>query len=481
MTGDGNTDTTTDALTPAAAVGAARARFESGATRPARWRLAQLDALARMLQENEGLLEAALHADLHKSPTEAQLTETGVVLAEIRHARRHLRRWMRPRRVVLPLPMQPGTAALVPEPLGVVTVIAPWNYPVQLLLSPLVGALAAGNAAVLKPSELAPSVSALMARLVPQYLDGRAVHVVEGAVPETTDLLEQQVDHILYTGNGAVGRVVLRAAAEHLTPVTLELGGKSPVWFDDDANIERAARRVAWAKFVNAGQTCIAPDYVLTTPDRVGPLTEALARAVTQMWGDDPFHSPDYGRIVTERHLDRLAGMLEDVPIAFGGTVDRAARYLAPTVVHASPGSTGPGTPTAGAAVLTEEIFGPILPIVAVPSVGDAIDYVRSGDTPLALYVFSGSARTRRRFVAQTSSGAVGEGVALLQAGTSALPFGGVGASGTGAYHGRWSFETFSHRKPVLHQPLRPDVLGLIRPPYARRPRGLVAWATRRL
>lgn len=482
----------------------ARAAFDSGSTRSPEWRRAQLCGLRRLLTEGARELEDALWADLHRSRTESQLTEVGVVLSEVSHALRHLGRWTRPRRVPLPMALRPATARLVPEPLGVVLVIAPWNYPLQLLLCPLVGVLAAGNAAVLKPSELAPHVSHVLARLVPRYLDAEAVQVVEGAVPETTELLEQRFDHIVYTGGAGVARVVMRAAAEHLTPVTLELGGKSPVWFDDDAHIDAAARRIAWAKFVNAGQTCVAPDHVLTTPERVEPLAGAIRRAVEEMWGKDPSRSPDYGRIVNTAHFDRLIGLLdgvltpgEDVVSAgdgaggaagsaarllSGGGRDREALHIEPTVV-AMPAPDDPPavrTPADTPALMAEEIFGPILPIVPVPDAAAAIDHVRAGAKPLALYVFSSSTRTQEDFVAHTSSGGVGLDVALVHAGIPTLPFGGVGASGIGAYHGEASFSTFSHLKPVLHKQLVPDTLRMVQPPFSRVRRALVRAATRR-
>ncbi|PWD49897.1 aldehyde dehydrogenase family protein [Serinibacter arcticus] len=457
-------------------VATARARFDDGVTRPLAWRREQLAALDRLLVEHGVELEEALHADLHKSATESRITEIGVVRAEIAHALRHLTRWARPRRTSLPLALRPGRAALVPEPLGVVLVIAPWNYPVQLLLSPLVGVLAAGNTAVLKPSELAPHVSALLTRLVPAHLDPRAVRVVPGAVPETTALLAERFDHIVYTGNGRVARIVARAAAEHLTPTTLELGGKSPAWFDDDAHLEQAARRIAWAKFSNAGQTCIAPDHVLTTPDRVAALTAAIERAVRDLWGQDPASSPDYGRIVSDTHHARLVGYLDQGRVAFGGDHDAATRFLAPTVLQMSQ-PTDPAASRDGEdvpAVLREEIFGPVLPIIPVPSASAAIDYVNAGDKPLALYVFSASAATSRAFVQGTSSGTVGLDVALLQAAAPELPFGGVGESGSGSYHGQASFDAFSHLKPVLRKPLELDTLRIAQPPFSGR-RGRVA------
>ncbi|MEU3645816.1 aldehyde dehydrogenase family protein [Lentzea sp. NPDC034063] len=450
--------TTTGAIP--ALVSDARKVFESGATRsPA----AALQTLRALVTENQQEFEAALWSDLHKGAGEAQLTEIGVVLAEINHTLRHLRRWTRSRRGPVPLALWPARARLVSEPLGVVLVIAPWNYPVQLLLDPLVGILAAGNTAVLKPSELAPATSALIARLVPAYFPDGAVRVVEGGVEETTELLAQRFDHIVFTGSGAVGRIVMRAAAEHLTPVTLELGGKSPAWFDDDAHLDQAARRLVWAKFTNAGQTCVAPDYVMTTPDRVPALVEAFRRAIEDLWGSDPRASENYGRIVNERQFDRLVSLLDGTDVVVGGEHDRSERYIAPTVVVTEGRAVGPD---ATHPVLREEIFGPILPIVAVESAERAIDVVNDWDKPLALYVFSSSARTRRLFERRTSSGAVVHDAGLIHVAATGLPFGGVGASGIGAYHGPYSWRAFSHLKPVLRKPLALDTLRLAQPPF---------------
>ncbi|MFE2290067.1 aldehyde dehydrogenase family protein [Streptomyces sp. NPDC059452] len=463
-----STTTSPELSSPArAAVSGARRLFDSGATRPLAARVRRLRALRAMLTENEPAFEAALWSDLHKSSGEAQLTEIGVTLAEINHTLRHLRRWARPRRGPVPASLRPARARLVSEPLGVVLVLAPWNYPVQLLLDPLAGVLAAGNTAVLKPSELAPATSALVARLVPRYFPDGAVRVVEGGVPETTELLAQRFDHIVFTGSGTVGRIVMRAAAEHLTPVTLELGGKSPVWFDDDARLRQAARRIAWAKFTNAGQTCVAPDYVMTTPDRVPALVDALKDAVADLWGADPRTGRDYGRIVNERQFDRLVGLLEGADVVIGGDHDRAERYIAPTVVLVPSGGERPAVgPDAAHPVLREEIFGPVLPIVAVGSAEEAVRVVNGWDKPLALYVFSSSARTRRLFEQQTSSGAVAHGAGLVHVAATGLPFGGVGASGMGAYHGAHSWRAFSHLKPVLRKPLTPDTLRLVQPPF---------------
>ncbi|MFD5002770.1 aldehyde dehydrogenase family protein [Streptomyces mutabilis] len=431
---------------PADVVARLRATFRTGRTKPVEWRTAQLRRLRALLTENGADLEAALHADLGKSATEAQRTEIGFTVREIDHTLDHLADWLRPEPA--PVPAHLGTDATAwtqYDPLGVVLVIAPWNYPAQLLLAPVVGALAAGNAVVAKPSELAPATSAALARLLPRYLDTDAVAVVEGGVPETTALLAERFDHIFYTGNGTVGRIVMRAAAEHLTPVTLELGGKSPAFVDRDADLDAVAARLAGGKFLNAGQTCVAPDYVLTDPETAAALEPALVRAVEALYGTDPARSTEYARIVNERHFDRLTGLLDSGRVVVGGGSDRSRKYIAPTVLA----DVAPDAP-----VMREEIFGPILPIVTVSGLDEAIDFVNDRDKPLALYVFSESDGTRERFAAETSSGGLGHGLPLAHLTVSDLPFGGVGESGMGNYHGRYSIETFSHRKAVLKKPL---------------------------
>ncbi|MEU1576767.1 aldehyde dehydrogenase family protein [Streptomyces collinus] len=431
---------------PADVVARLRATFRTGRTKPVEWRMTQLRRLRDMLTENGADLAAALHTDLGKSATEAFRTEIDFTVREIDHTLDHLADWLRPE--TAPAPAHLGADVTVwtqYDPLGVVLVIAPWNYPAQLLLTPVVGALASGNAVIAKPSELAPATSAVLARLLPAYLDTDAVAVVEGGVPETTALLAERFDHIFYTGNSTVGRIVLRAAAEHLTPVTLELGGKSPVFVDRDTDLAVVADRLARGKYLNAGQTCVAPDYVLTDPETAAALEPLLANAVKALYGSDPAASGEYGRIINERHFDRLTGLLDSGRTVVGGTSDRAAKYIAPTVLA----DVSPDAP-----VMREEIFGPILPIVTVPGLDEAIDFINDRDKPLALYVFTESDGTRRRFAAETSSGGLGHGLPLAHLTVSDLPFGGVGESGMGNYHGRYSIETFSHRKAVLDKPL---------------------------
>jgi len=453
-------------------VAAVRDRFDSGRTRSLRWRLEQLTGLRDFLIERGPELEKALRADLAKNPSESQLTEIGVVLSEVTHTISQLRAWLRPRRVGVPLALAPASASVMFEPLGVVLIISPWNYPVQLLLAPLVGALAAGNAVVLKPSELAPASSAVMARFLPRYLDDRAVAVVEGAVDETTELLAQRFDHIFYTGNSRVARIVAQAAAKNLTPVTLELGGKSPVYVDDTVDIQAAARRIAWGKFLNAGQTCVAPDYVLATPDVAARLVDALRVAISSLYGGDAHETHDYGRIVSDAQFARLSGLLHDQQAAIGGRSDATERYIEPTVL------VDVGLDDE---VMAQEIFGPILPIVTVTGLDDALTVIRAGDKPLALYVFSDDKAARRRFLTETSSGTVGFGVTVAHLSVPGLPFGGVGESGTGSYHGRRSVETFSHEKAVLSKPLAPDTLGLVYPPYTPKRSSFIRGLLRRL
>jgi aldehyde dehydrogenase (NAD+) len=388
---------------------------------------------------------------------ESEITEIGFVLAEINHALRHLRSWMRPQRVHVPMSLWPATARTVSEPLGAVLIIAPWNYPLQLMLAPLVGALAAGNAVVLKPSEIAPATSAALAAFVPQYLDSERVRVVEGGVAETTDLLAQRWDHIFYTGNEVVAKIISAAAAVNLTPTTLELGGKSPTFVDATANLAQVATRLAWAKFVNAGQTCVAPDYVLVTPDAREALVAELGVALEKLYGAKPSESVDYGRIVSSHHVDRLAKVMPAKGVRIGGQVDKSQRYIAPTVIT---GVTGDDL------IMRDEIFGPILPMIDVKDAAEAIAFINSRPKPLALYVYSADKAVRRAFETQTSSGALDFNVGLAHMSVPDLPFGGVGMSGSGAYHGKRSFDLFSHQKAVLSKPLSPDTLSLIYPPY---------------
>jgi aldehyde dehydrogenase (NAD+) len=436
-----------------------REGYRDGVVRAVVDRETQLRQLKRLLVEQEEVLAQALHEDLGKSPIEAYSTEIGFTLNELDHALNHVRSWTQPQKVRLPMHLRPGSARILQEPLGTVLIIAPWNYPVQLLLGPLIPALAAGNTAVVKPSEVAPATAGALADLIPRYLDERAVQVVTGGVAETTELLAHQFDHIFYTGNGTVGRIVMEAASRHLTPVTLELGGKSPAIVTDPADLVVSARRIAWGKFVNAGQTCVAPDYVLVPDSLHDRLVAELGTSITSFFGDDASKSGDYGRIVNERHHARLTGLLDRGgydAVALGGEGDVASRYLAPTVL------TGVKP---DAAVMDDEIFGPILPVLTYEHLDEAIAFVNDRPKPLALYVFGSKATSLDRVVDRISAGGVTINHTLLHVSVQDLPFGGVGASGMGSYHGEAGFRVFSHAKPVLQRNVRPDS-SLAYPPY---------------
>ena len=436
-----------------------RRYFESGATKSLAWRLSQMDALEHLLGERERDILDALHADLGKPETEAYGSEIGMIRSEIKLVRRKLASWMKPERVRTPLVAMPGRSYVQREPLGVTLIIAPWNYPFQTAVLPLVGALAAGNCVVLKPSEVAERTSALIAKWIPKYLDTNAVRVVEGGVPETTALLRENWDHIFYTGNGRVGRIVMEAAAKHLTPVTLELGGKSPCIVDETADLDTAAKRIVHGKFFNAGQTCVAPDYVLVHEHVHDALLNRMVSTVREFYGEDPKQSPDFARIINARHHARLTRLLDGADVAVGGTTDAAELYVAPTILRNVRGDEP---------VMAEEIFGPILPMIAVPSVEAAVAFVNRREKPLALYFFSTNKEAQDLVLRRTSAGDTTINHVWMHLGVPEIPFGGVGESGTGAYHGRHSFETFSHRRGVLKKPTLPDP-PLMFPPYSAR------------
>ena len=441
-------------------VAALRRSFEGGLTRPLGWRRAQLLALKDLLRHGEDELIDAMRADLGKPAVESRLTDLSFVAAEIDVILRHLDAWAGPERVRVTLAQRPGQATIIREPLGVALVIAPWNYPVHLLLLPMAAAVAAGNCVVGKPSEISPATSAALARLAERHLDPQAVAIVEGGPEEAEMLLEQRFDKIFYTGNGRVGRIVMEAAARHLTPVTLELGGKSPVLVDADADIDVAARRIAWGKFLNAGQTCVAPDYALVHERVEHRLVDALARTLRTFYGDDPKRSRDYARIVNQQHFERLSRLLAATSgtIACGGEHDKAQRYFAPTVVS----EVLPDDP-----LMDDEIFGPILPVLRVGDMDEAVQHVSSRGKPLALYVFSASKSSVDRILERTSSGTVGVNLTVQQLAIPGLPFGGVGPSGMGAYHGRHGFEAFSHRRAVFSKPTQLDP-PVQYPPYTK-------------
>jgi aldehyde dehydrogenase (NAD+) len=436
-----------------------RQAFDSGITRPLAWRKAQLETMITMLERHQDELSAALKVDLGRGVEEAWLYDIGFTITEVKLMLKNLKKWTAPRKVPTPMVTKPASSMRVPQPLGVVCVIAPWNYPVQLLLIPAAGAIAAGNAVVMKPSEVSSETSRVLAKIVPQYFTDKAVAIVEGGVQETTELLKQKFDHIFYTGNGAVGRVVMRAAAENLTPVTLELGGKSPTIVDASANIAVAARRIAWAKYVNAGQTCVAPDYVLAHKSIANELVEAIRTSITEFYGEDPHASKDYSRVISPKHFSRLTSLISSGKVAIGGQSEQAERYIAPTVLV---------DVDQNSAVMQEEIFGPILPVLEVGSIDEAIGFVNSRPHPLALYVFAQDNSVNEKVVAETTSGGVTVNGTIMHMTGPYLPFGGIGESGMGAYHGQSGVDVFQHLKPVLKRSTMLDA-PLAYPPYTKR------------
>ncbi|MFE2070198.1 aldehyde dehydrogenase family protein [Streptomyces sp. NPDC059467] len=432
--------------TAAEVVGRLRATFNTGVTRPLDWRVDQLQRLRALLVENEQELLDALWADLRKNAAEAKMQEIDFTVADIDEALANLENWLQPRPVEVPAHFGPTTTAYTTyDPLGVVLVIAPWNFPLHLLIDPIIGALAAGNTVVAKPSEMSVHTSAVASRLLRQYFDADVLTVVEGGAEETTALLAQRFDQIFYTGNGTVGRIVMAAAAKNLTPVTLELGGKSPVFVAPDADVNETAKRLVGAKFGNAGQQCIAPDYVLADPATAAALVPALRAAVEDQFGSTPQTAADFGRIINERHFDRLTRLLDSGRAAVGGQHDRDDLFIAPTVLT----DVDPASP-----IMQEEIFGPILPVVEVADLDAAIAFINERDKPLALYAFTTSEATKSHLVNETSSGGIAWGQPVMQLLMPGLPFGGVGESGMGRYHGRYSLETFSHLKAVADVPL---------------------------
>src|SRR3954447_4829735 len=421
-----------------------RATFRGGRTKPIEWRLAQLDAIIRLVEEREADFAEALAKDLGRPAVEAWLADLAPITAEIKYALKHLRTWAKPKRVKVPLSVQPGRAWYQYEPLGVTLIIGPWNYPIHLMLAPLVGAIAAGNCAILKPSEHTPACSALLAELVPQYLDRESVAVVKGAADVTQELLDQALDHCFFTGGPEIGKAVMAGAAKHLTPVTLELGGKSPVIVADDAKVRTAARRIAMAKLLNSGQTCVAPDYVMVDRRIREPFVDELNKAIDTFSGDPTLP------IVSTRQAGRIAALVEKAGgrVVRGGKVDADNKRAELTVVV---------DPDSDSTLMREEIFGPVLPILTVDSMDDAIAHVQQGPKPLAVYLFSESRDNENRVLDEISNGATVINQLMYHLLVPGLPFGGVGMSGTGAYHGKWGFETFSHRKAVLRKPSWPD------------------------
>ena len=437
-------------MSHAAMLAKMRDYFASGVTRSEAFRKEHLIALKHAIKKQEVAINEALYADLHKSPEEVWVAETGIVLEEINNALKNLSRWMRPQKVSTNLLNLPSSSRIEAEPLGVTLIIAPWNYPFQLLINPLVGAIAAGNCAVLKPSELAPATSALMKKLIEDTFAPSYVACVEGDGAQVVPALLQEgkFDHVFYTGSTLVGRIVYKMAADQLIPVTLELGGKSPCVIEADASLTVAAKRIALTKYNNAGQICVAPDYILVHASVKEKFVATLAKTLDQFFGADPAQSPHYGRIINEKQFDRLVNYLSQGKIVYGGQHDRTHKFIAPTLLEEV---------SLEAPLMNEEIFGPLLPIITYNTREEALDIIRRHPNPLAFYLYTNDRTQEKEWLQQVPAGGACVNNSVFHLLNHHLPFGGRGNSGLGAYHGKYSFDTFSHKKAVLRTPVWPD------------------------
>jgi aldehyde dehydrogenase (NAD+) len=404
--------------------------------------------LRALLTENESAINEALWSDYHKGAFESAATEQGIVLSEIDFTLSHLESWMKPQSVPTPLFNQIGTSEIRHDPYGIVLVVGAWNYPINLLLTPVVGAIAGGNAVILKPSEMSANVAKLIAMLIPKYLDQDLVAVIEGGPDETDALLGKKFDLIFFTGSGKVGTLVAQKAAATLTPTVLELGGKSPALVWSDADLKVTAKRLTWGKFMNAGQTCVAPDYILVHPSVKNELVKEITACIKEFYGDSIEENKDYCRIINDRNFDRLVGLLEGSKVLVGGVTDKAKRYISPTLLES----------TSDSKAMQEEVFGPLWPILEIQTLDAMIDFVNQRPKPLALYVFSHSSDVVEQVLEQTSSGGVSVNDVIMHMASPNLPFGGVGASGMGNYHGEASFKTFTHAKSVLQKSTLIDI-----------------------
>lgn len=413
--------------------------FATGQTKNVNFRREQLQRLKQAIIDHQGDIIAGVKADLNRPEFEAYFEIASV--SEVNYAIKHLKSWTKPKKVPTSIDQFPASAQIFPEPLGVVLIIGPWNYPFQLMISPLVGAIAAGNCAILKPSEIAANTSKVVAKMIQKTFDPAYVAAVEGGVETSQALLAQKFDHIFFTGGTKIGQIVMEAAAKHLTPVTLELGGKSPCIVDSDVQLDYTAKRIAWGKFINAGQTCIAPDYLLVNRQIKTPLLDKIKQNIQEFYGENPEKSPDYCRIISQRQFERLTGFLQNAKVIVGGQTNPEDNYIAPTVLD----QVSWDDP-----VMQEEIFGPILPVLEYNDLGEAIAQINSRPKPLALYLFSKDQAKQQQVLQNTSSGGVCLNDTVMQVGVTNLPFGGVGDSGIGSYHGKASFDTFSHYKSVL-------------------------------
>ena len=421
--------------------------FATGKTKDVNFRIAQLKKLKQAIKEHQNDVLSALKADLNKPEFESFFEL--VVTQDIDHALKQIKSWVKPKKAKVNLNLLPGSAQVIPEPLGTVLIIGPWNYPFSLMISPLIGAIAAGNCAILKPSEVAPQTSQVVAKLIQENFDPSYITVVEGAVETAQQLLAENFDHIFFTGGTKVGKIIMEAAAKNLTPVTLELGGKSPCVVDTEIDLKETAKRITWGKFLNAGQTCIAPDYLLVNKGIKANLVTEIKQCIENFYGTNPAESPDFARIISDRQFNRLQSLLQDGDIITGGETNPQEHYIAPTLME---------NVSLEAPLMEEEIFGPILPILEYNDLTEAINFINQRPKPLALYLFSKNKQKQTQILEKTSSGGVCLNDTIMHVGVTDLPFGGVGNSGIGSYHGKHSFDTFSHFKSVLKKPFLFDL-----------------------
>jgi aldehyde dehydrogenase (NAD+) len=415
--------------------------FRSGKTRDIDFRIASLTKLKSTIKKQEKEILAAIYSDLHKAVTDAYATEIAGVYAEIDFAIKNIRTWSKRKKVETPIFLFPSKSYIYKEPYGVVLIIAPWNYPFQLLMIPLVGAIAAGNTAILKPSEISSHTAAVLEKVINNAFPREYLRVIQGAAQETKALLELPVDCIFFTGSTAVGKIVMTAAAHNLTPVTLELGGKSPAIVHESANLITAARRICWGKFINAGQTCIAPDYVIVHESIKEAFLSELKNVIVAFYGEDASSHPRYCRIINDRHFQRLTALIDKGKVVYGGKIDSADRYIEPTIFYPA---------SWNEPIMQDEIFGPILPIITYSDLNDVISKINNRPKPLSLYLFTEDKIIRRRIINEISFGGGAINNTIMHFISPFLPFGGVGASGMGKYHGKYSFDTFSHFKSIL-------------------------------
>ena len=438
--------------------------FLTDKTRDLDFRIRSLRALKEEIINNEREIQEALFKDLHKSEEEAYLTEIGIIISEINQNIKKLKKWAKPKKVRSSIACFPSSAKIVSEPYGVVLIISPWNYPFQLAFSPLIGAIASGNTAILKPAEYSPNTSNIIKKIIDKVFSPNYVKTIIGSKEENQILLDLPFDYIFFTGSPVLGKIVMEKASKHLTPITLELGGKSPCIVDETCDIKLSAKRIAFGKFLNSGQTCIAPDHIFIHKSIKDEFVSELIKVINTFYTDNQEKSKDFGRIINELHFDRVSALLQDGDIIFGGKVNREEKYISPTLIE---------NINQDSELINSEIFGPILPIIEFENIDELIETIRVKPKPLALYIFSSSKQTQNKIMSKISSGGVCVNDTIMHLVPENLPFGGVGNSGMGSYHGKKSFETFSHQRSVLTRGTFLDI-ALRYPPFNKKKLSLI-------